>query len=519
MIRTGKRAYIRIVFQIWLALALGTAALASQPQDSQAGNQQTYLPLVLQHAPYKESRGILDPDFAGVGWATADFYGQDFGQAIAIQDDGKIVVVGFDNYAYDSSALALARYNPDGSLDLSFSGDGRVTTEFGTGSDPGNAIALQPDGKILVAGKTGYELSKDFALARYNSDGSLDTSFDGDGKLITDLGSSYDEAFALLLQPDNRILVAGISGSDIAVTRYLPDGTLDSTFSSDGIVITDFFASDDIARAMIIQPDGKIVVAGSTRAEDFSAFALARYNPDGSLDENFGTAGRVRLEIGIDNTIANAIILQTDGRIIAAGTTNVSVDLNLDFALARFNSDGSLDTSFGASGRVTTDFGGAEHGQGMLLQADDKLIVAGFSGSDVALARYHPDGRLDESFDLDGKATADYDSSADFAYAAALQSDGKIVMAGFTWGAHDDFALARFDTTGSLDPSFGSAGWVITDFFCTDYGYGMVLQPDGKIIIAGATLFFTDDFALARLQRGWQPGCHFWQRWPGNRRF
>jgi uncharacterized delta-60 repeat protein len=492
--------WLQIFLSLALAFSFATAGLkdviANQPSHPQATNQQTYLSLVLRQAPYQESQGILDTDFAGTGWATADFYGQDYGVAMATQTDGKFLVVGFNHYAYYDSNLALARYNPDGSLDTSFGRQGLVSINFGTSSNPGNAILVQPDGKILVAGKTGYDSAKDFAIARFNTDGNLDPSFSGDGWVSTDLGSTYDEINALTLQPDGRILVAGLRGEDFAVARYLSDGSLDPSFDSDGWLTTDFGASE-VGNAIALLPDGRFVVAGLTHIET-TLFALARYYPDGSLDSSFGVAGRLTLDFGFDSSALNAVAVLQDGRIITAGSAFDYVLYDQNFCLLRLNPDGSLDPSFGDSGLVTTDFGGIDSAQSMLLGADGQITLAGYSNTDFALARYLPNGDLDDTFGLHGIVTADFDSSDEFAYAAAFQGDDKIIVAGYTFGAHHDFAVARFDPSGSLDTTFGLSGWVTTDFYCTDYGYDMALQPDGKMVVAGFTIGFTDDFALAR---------------------
>src|SRR3990172_6011894 len=231
-----------------------------------------------------------------------------------------------------------------GSPDPTFGVNGIVTTDFDNGSnDVGNAIALQPDGKIVVAGYGGQFIG--FTLARYNSDGSLDTTFDGDGKVAADFGSPYKAGLAALaLQPDGKIIVAGQSSNgsnnDFTLVRYNNDGSPDVSFGANGKVTTDFGNSDDFCYAVALQPDGKIVMAGrSSNGNDFD-FALARYNSDCSLDDAFGEAGKVIADFGAD--WGSAVVIQPDGRIlVSAGPT-----------LARYNSDGSLDTTFGQGGSL-----------------------------------------------------------------------------------------------------------------------------------------------------------------------
>ncbi len=208
---------------------------------------------------------------------------------VTLQGDGKIVVAG--NATRDPGEhFALARYNPNGSLDTSFSGDGKQTTDFGGfGQDGATGVALQGNGKIVAVGSTGRHPSSDFALARYNPDGSLDTSFSGDGRQTTDFGG-LDTATGVALQGDGKIVVVGRGDArDFALARYNPDGSLDTSFSGDGKQTTDFFGGIDEATGVALQGDGKMVVVGRARRRDF---ALARYNPNGSLDTSFSGDGK-----------------------------------------------------------------------------------------------------------------------------------------------------------------------------------------------------------------------------------
>ena len=253
---------------------------------------------------------------------------------------------------------------------------------------------MQADGKILVAGTSGA----DFALVRYNSDGSLDTSFSSDGKVTTDFGSSTsDYGRSVTVQADGKILVAGTSGADFALVRYNSDGSLDTSFSSDGGVTTDVGASER-GYGVTAQADGKILVAGPSY--DYNSnkgdFALVRYNSDGSLDTSFSSDGKVTTDFGSERDYGESVTVQADGKILVAGTSNDN------FALVRYNSDGSLDTSFSSDGKVIPDFGGGASGHSVTVQADGKILVAGTSyrgGYKFALVRYNNDGSLDTSFD------------------------------------------------------------------------------------------------------------------------
>jgi uncharacterized delta-60 repeat protein len=222
--------------------------------------------------------GDLDTSFGSTGKVLTVFFDGSAASAVAIQSDGKIVVAG----------SALVRYNADGTLDTTFGDQGKVTT-FCCG-----ALAIQPDGKIVGAGVSGVSPGNvDFALVRYLPNGTLDTTFSGDGTVTTDFGNGrLDGAWAIVLQPDGKIVVVGASrvegdsaSEDVALARYLPNGSLDATFSGDGKVLTDLGSGEgDVATAVALQPDGKIVVAGFTHRGDF---ALARYLSNGTLDTTF----------------------------------------------------------------------------------------------------------------------------------------------------------------------------------------------------------------------------------------
>lgn len=418
--------------------------------------------------------GDLDPAFDGDGMVTTDLVadGQDVANAVVVQTDGQIVVAGSSPAGGGGSNFTVARYNPDGSLDASFGGGGFVTTDFG-GNEHASDLLIQPDGKIVVAGTT-FPLaggSGDFALARYSPDGSLDATFDGDGKVTTDLDGASDVGLAVLRQTDGKIVVAGGSipaggagSNDFALARYDADGSLDPTFDGDGWVTTDFGGNQDNANDLVLQADGKLVAVGPSFAFGFPPapgagdFGLARYNADGSLDPGFGGDGRVTTDFG-DQEHAFAAALQPDGKIVAAGMTFTPGTLAPPgaFALARYDADGSLDPGFDGDGMVTTDFsGGTESANGVVLQADGKIVAAGTvfpeggGPESFGLARYNADGSLDAGFGSSGKVTTDFGDGSDHASDLVVQADGKIVVAGATFpgGAFGlgsaDFALARY---------------------------------------------------------------------------
>ena len=446
--------------------------------------------------------GSLDTTFDGDGKLTTDFAaGDDRAYDLAVQSDGKIIAAGYASGA--SADFALARYNPDGSLDTTFDGDGKLTTDFAGNGDIVLSVELQTGGKLVAAGYNNNPTNDDFALARYNPDGSLDATFDGDGKVVTDLAGGDDYAYSLALLGDGRLVAAGygyFSKYDFGAVRYNADGSLETTFDGDGILLCDLYGSVEDVAGAALQRDGKVVVVGYTMASSID-FAIARYNPDGSPDLGFGTDGIVTTDFALQPDFATAVAVQADGKILVAGYNN-------DFILARYNPDGSLDTTFDGDGAVSTDFsGGGDSARVILLQGDGKIILAGISVSsiigstyDFALARYNPDGSLDTSFDGDGKVVNDLSGASDHLRAAALQADGKIVVGGSSVGLGLDFILARYNANGSLDTSFDGDGLLSTDIDGdTDSCNALVVQPDGKILAAGSTANPSNyNFALVR---------------------
>ena len=396
-----------------------------------------------------------------------------------------------------------------GDLDTSFGVGGRVVTDVSdyTG-ESGQDVALQPDGKILIAG---YALSSsngtsDFVVLRYNSDGSLDTSFGVDGKVLTDFGNSNNLAHAISLQVDGRIIVAGrayTSGvSNFAVARYDVNGNLDPSFGIQGKTTIIFKGKNNKAlfswvRDIAIQFDGRIVLAGEADAK----LGLARLNPDGALDPDFGINGKtiVSLSGGTGGSGAYTVAMQTVGaeeRIVAAGYAATRRGV-IDFALARFKASGTLDNSFDGDGKVITDFAGGEDIiNDIVIDASNRIVAAGRCPLKFALARYNSDGTLDTTLDGDGKVATDVSAFADQGNSVTIQPDGKIVVAGVAGISNGNFALVRYNADGSLDSSFGNNGTLTTDFSGNhDVAVALVMQPDNKIVLAGTT---STTFALAR---------------------
>ncbi|HYT38565.1 MAG TPA: delta-60 repeat domain-containing protein, partial [Acidimicrobiia bacterium] len=416
-------------------------------------------------APSQAEPGQLDVAFGVGGQRTMDLGGTyDWGYATAVQPDGRILAAGVTNSrgTYD---FAVSRYLTDGALDPSFGDNGVTVTDFGGSKDWAYALALQPDGRVVVAGVSDRSGSQDFALARYDGTGHLDPSFGQGGLVVTPVRPlTTDVVHGLAIQPDGKIVAAGVTyddtvslrpHGDFMVVRYTPQGELDPAFGVGGVTTTNFEGeSYDEPYAVVLQPDGRIVLGGSSntgggigRIMGADNLALARYLPNGLIDPSFGNGGTVVVDAGAMQESIRALALQPDGGIVAAGRTNG--EKRGDMLVARFLTNGALDPSFGGSqaGISVDDLGTAEEGLSAVALTPDGTIIAGGvvaprPNGDLAVMRYDSRGRLDRSFGHQGMATADFGNRDDRLRGIALQPDGKVVAVG---SSETDFALARFD--------------------------------------------------------------------------
>ncbi|MBL0128817.1 MAG: T9SS type A sorting domain-containing protein [Flavobacteriales bacterium] len=383
----------------------------------------------------------------------------------------------------------------DGTLDPSFGIGGIVTTNMGSLDDFGFGIALQSDGRLLIAGVVGTgATTNDFGIARYTTSGLLDLSFGGTGKVVTPIGALDDQARSIAIQPNGRILVAGHaflssinSGTDFAIVRYMQDGSLDNSFGTGGKVTVNIALNNDAAYAIGLQDDGKIVVAGTAYLNSIYQVAVVRCLENGLLDGSFGVGGKVTFNFGSNTSLATSVSIQ-DGQILLGGYVYEGSDLQ--FALARLSENGSLDPSFGSGGKVVTSLGpGGDLSHGMVVQGDGRILLCGQTaiGGDTAIAivRYNSTGILDSSFGNNGVVVWNVSNVSDEAWSIKTQDDGKILVAG---SSGFDIAMIRLFPDGVLDNSFGTAGVVLTS-----YGQGssranaMAIQDDGQIVLCGGS--------------------------------
>jgi uncharacterized delta-60 repeat protein len=417
-----------------------------------------------------------------------------------------------------ASVLGIANiaFAAPGELDASFGlGNGKVIVAIGNADDNAHAMALQPDGKIVVVGACGSTTVRDFCVARFDRSGALDDTFSTDGKVITQVGADNSDAYAVAIQTDGKIVVAGHCGNvgtrDFCLVRYNPNGTINANFGNDGQVTTPVGSGDDAAQALAIQSDGKIVVAGTCSLGGNDAFCVVRYNADGSLDDTFAGDGKVITSVTTDDDVARAVAIQSDGKIVVAGYCGDS-SVSVDFCAVRYLSTGAIDNSFDFDGRVTTAIGTfIDVGNGIAVQADGKMIVAGASTSSggsttIGALRYNPFGSLDTSFSGNGMLALSIGIGADFAQSVAIQADGKIVLAGSCEdGSGYDFCVARLNSDGTLDNTFSVNGSVITPISANadDKVAGMALDNEGNIVVAGSCGASPNrDFCIARYEGG-----------------
>ena len=406
----------------------------------------------------KSQPGTLDSDFSADGKVSVEFSNNDdVINAMLVQADGKILVAGYSNNGNNDN-MALARFTSDGSMDVSFGVSGKKVIFINSGTDRINAIILQPNQSILAAGQMFSGSYENLALVRILPDGQMDNNFSGDGIATISYSGLDENAYAIAMQNNGKILVAGYSDNgsndDFMIVRFNRNGTLDTTFSLDGIVTTDFEGRDDRAYSIIVLPNNKILVGGYAE-DDYGPrdkdFAIVLYNQDGSIDLSFGTNGKVMTDVsGSDEDYARTLTLTENGKIIQGGYT-YNFLASASMTVIQYNMDGSLDTEFANNG-IFRDMLGAHTAfcNATLCQVNSKILLGGYTyyedSYDFTLVRLNPDGSYDSEFGTDGISTIDFGYQYDdYAYAMAIQDDHRILLAGYSEDGNDkDFAVARF---------------------------------------------------------------------------
>jgi uncharacterized delta-60 repeat protein len=398
--------------------------------------------------------------------------------------------------AYRTSCpiVGSGSYGAIGLLDTSFGGTGYTITNLPGGLENVASVQIDTSGKIYAAGYSVPVGTINFVLLRYLSDGNLDSTFNTTGYVVTDIAPGlHDQAMTLAIQSDGKIIVGGAANNgtnfDATLARYHTNGSLDTTFNATGYVLTDFGFGSDYINSVAIQTDGKIIGCGSATTAGLNEHvALARYHSNGSLDTTFNTTGRVVTPATGFTDYCYNVIVQPDGKIIAAGGS-YDGGFEYDTFLFRFHPNGSLDTTFNGTGKVISTIGTDSAAYQALLDSNNKILVGGYSKvagiNNFMAARYHSNGSLDTTFNGTGYSRT-LVGTVSGGYSIGLQADSKIILGGGASVGDGRFAVVRFNSNGSLDTTFGTAGSVTTDF--TAFGdqiAALQIQSDGRIIAAG----------------------------------
>jgi uncharacterized delta-60 repeat protein len=431
-----------------------------------------------------DNDGILITDFTSPGDFTSS---DDFAGSLVIQNDNKILVAGYTISHFQGfivQHLSAARYNTNGSADITFNNTGKLLEDNKQGYTELHSTAIQPDGKVVVAGLTWNGSNYDFGVARFTQNGNIDSSFSNDGQQITDFESNDDNASSIVIQKDGKIIVTGTSNNQFAVARYNTDGSADITFNQTGKIIIPMGFTDNCT-SVALQANGKIVIAGYTFTNpnyDSVYSAVARLNPDGTLDNTFNGNGKQLTSSQISTSVA----IQSDGKIVAAGRSYLNNQDN--FSLIRYNTDGSPDASFSNDGKQNNTFGDDNYfGESVAIQSDGKIVLAGFSetfsgsSSSFAVARYKTNGSLDSTFNSDGFQSTNLGTQLQFGTTVAINYDGRIAVG----GTNNNYAIVLYNYDGSLDNTFSNDGIQTTNVGLEGSRINSLAFENNKLYAAG----------------------------------
>ncbi|MEN9630417.1 MAG: hypothetical protein RJA10_3645, partial [Pseudomonadota bacterium] len=419
--------------------------------------------------------------------------GDDTGWAMVLQGGG--VFVAGSGQGASGLDFALLRLRADGTPDASVGTTGVRLLSIGSADDQAFGMAVQADGRLVLAGRTATGTDRsDAAVARLRADGQTDTTFGNGGTVVLDFGGTLDSAAAVAARADGSLVVAGTtatgSGADFALARLKTDGTLDTAFGTGGKVVVPFGTGADRAHALALQTDGSILAVGESVEQGVSHMAIVRLRSDGTLDTSFGIGGKVVVPSAV-NATARAVAVQPDGLIVLAGS--IDDGANANFMVVRLTASGSTDASFGSNGVVTVSPGsGPDHATGIALQSDGRIVVAGYStqgtDTDFSVVRLNANGTLDESFSGDGKALVAISTGADFARAVAVLADGQVLLGGdaaVTGGR--DVVVVRLSADGEPDRAYGAAD-TLTGSVATFMHGGAAVRLDADAAVFDAEL-------------------------------
>lgn len=439
----------------------------------------------------------------------------DVATAVAIQPDGKIVAAGYHGTMQNQSFFSVARLNADGSLDTSFGDAGKIVFDSFLPSAQAYDVSILADGKILIAGSD--YASQDMQVMRLNADGSLDTSFGNGGKALAGAPSAEEQGYKMLVQPDGKILMVGqtslqYSSKPFTVARLNADGTPDTSFGTNGIEQIGHFNPQQGATSLALDATGNILVAGVWGSGPYSDIAVVRLRTDGSLDTSFAGSGVASIDLAGSYDKAEALLVLPDGKIVVSGYYNLPGG-GQDLGVARLHADGTTDTTFGQNGKVTVSIGnGPDYLYNMVLQSDGKLVLVGIGGqdsnSDVALVRLNADGSLDESFG-DGGTVLVSSKHLEGGYDVAILPDGKMVVVGTSSPEFpNEYLVLRLNADGSLDSTFNLQPGSNTLDGITSYTEGQsAVVLDASVGVFDAELAARDDYTGASITLARQGGA------------
>ena len=456
--------------------------------------------------------GAIDTSFGSDGMQTIDFgNSDDRGGKIAVDSADRVLVSGYSYQGSTGNDFAVARLTTVGELDASFSGDGKLTVDFGSSNDLAQRVTVDSANRVLVAGYS-QSSSNDFAVMRLTAAGVLDTDFAGDGMQTIDFGGSNDRAWAVAVDSADRIIVGGSSyqgatGNDFAVARLTTAGLLDESFDSDGKQTVHFGGTSDYGTSVTVDSVDRILVAGySWQGITREDFAVARLTTGGALDSSFDSDGKQTVDFGGLSDIGFSVAVDADNQVLVGGYSSQGATTGQDFAVTRLTTTGVLDAGFGSNGKVTTDIGipTADYGQDVVAyQSDGKLLVVGTTNGDMFVVRHNVDGTLDSTFGGTGVVKIDFDSSSDRGLSIVIDSFDRILVGGYSYQGitNWDFVVARLTNDGELDTTFSNDGKQTIDFGSSEFGGDIALDSADRILIGGHSLQGTAgwDFAVARL--------------------
>ncbi len=431
------------------------------------------------------SNGVPDPFFGTNGVVITNFGNSCNINSIAIQTDNKIIAAG--NY-FNGSAndFAIARYKTNGSLDLSFNTTGLVTSNFGY-SDNATAVAIQSNGKIVVGGYfTDASSNNHFEVARYNANGSTDLSFNNSGLLTTTFGYPEEYLTAIGIQKNGKIVAGGYTNDnngvqDYALVRINNNGLIDSSFGINSQVKTSI-TSTDVLNFLVLPNDGNIIAGGNSYTGSTYEFTLVQYENDGSLSTAFGSDGKL-LGYYPDKDLSYLdVLIQKDGKLLTDAQTNDGT--NFGNLLYRFNSNGTKDLTYGQKGSAVTS------GVYSVMQSDNKVVEAGFqnsmNGGEIVMTRYKTNGSIDSTYGTNGSTISDFFGGNEYEGPAVIQKDDKVIVVGYIYNnVGSDLLIARYNTDGTPDESFGNGGAVVSDIQPYDFAQSVAIGPDGKLVVGG----------------------------------